>query len=215
MGGFLETARYLEMGDSNISSNINDPFPTLFGKGTYGLDDFEESLFRPSSESMGFPGLESSGSTINMDPIVETEARCRLKSRQCNSQSPFSWTSVPEGNYAPAADHTDTPNKNVQNPRPASAQCNTVLRDTAKHSKRKSSPMLITEVQYSSGCDNKVSSTVHEGGRASLPEVFWESRNLAAERNRRRKANELLMSLRALVPNVSKVISVLLLIRHL
>lgn len=197
------------MGDSNTSRNINDPFPFLFGKGTFGLDDFEESLFTPSSERLGFSGLESSGSTINMDPIVKTEARCRLKSRQCNSQSPYSWTSLPQGNYAPAADHSYITNKKVQNRKPASAQCNTVLRDMAQHSKRKCSPMVITlgqnEVQYSSGSANNVTSTVDKGGQASLPDVFWESRNLAAERKRRRKVNELLMSLRALVPNVSKM----------
>lgn len=194
------------MGDSNTSRNINDPFPFLFGKGTFGLDDFEESLFTPSSERLGFSGLESSGSTINMDPIVKTEARCRLKSRQCNSQSPYSWTSLPQ---APAADHSYITNKKVQNRKPASAQCNTVLRNMTQHSKRKCSPMVITlgqnEVQYSSGSANNVTSTVDKGGQASLPDVFWESRNLAAERKRRRKVNELLMSLRALVPNVSKM----------
>lgn len=197
------------MGDSNTSRNINDPFPFLFGKGTFGLDDFEESLFTPSSERLGFSGLESSGSTTNMDPILKTEARCRLKSRQCNSQSPYNWTSLPQGNNAPAADHSYITNKKVQNRKPASAQCNTVLRDMAQHSKRKCSPMVITlgqnEVQYSSGSANNVTSTVDKGGQASLPDVFWESRNLAAERKRRRKVNELLMSLRALVPNVSKM----------
>lgn len=69
--------------------------------------------------------------------------------------------------------------------------------------------MVITlgqnEVQYSSGYANNVTSTVDEGGQASLRDVCWESRNLAAERKRRRKVNELLMSLRALVPNVSKM----------
>jgi hypothetical protein len=142
------------------------------------LDDFDDSLFTESSEGLGFPGLESSASTLNMDPILDSEDRSSLKSRPCSSQSPYSWTSLPEGNlqhlssdesYAPTADHTYMSNKNVENPESSSTQCNIVLKDIAKHYKRKCSPMLITfrqnEGQYSSGCADKVTNIVGQGGQ--------------------------------------------------
>jgi len=195
-GGSLE-ARYLEMCVSE--NNSTDPCHTLLEMDTFGLDDFEDSLFMPSSESLGVPGLESS------------------KSRRCSSQQSYSWTSIQQmssdQNYGPVAGYTYSSNKNVQNPRRIfqnpETQCNIVQKDIGRHSKRKSSSMLITfgqnEEQYSSGCADKVTNIAYLGGQASPPEVSWASRSVAAERTRRRKVNELLMSLRALVPNVSKM----------
>lgn len=202
IGSVLATRSYLDMKGSDISSCSTDPFQTLFGivshSNFYGLDDFDEAMFSQSTESAGFPCLERSGSTIKMDSILYSEDQWPLASHQSSSEPSCSCTSLPEGDlqhFCPTADHdTSSFFEKVENPssicrdkKVANAECNITVRDIVSGSKRKCS--------YS--CS--------EEGQVGPPEVSWRSKNLIAERNRRLKANKLLMSLRAVVPNISKM----------